>query len=363
MYPHSSPAPYTSPTSAPGQELAVMHSKSHEDTHEKGDTGAQKENVASSSTSEAPILEPDDIKAPGITRSRTERLKRLKPIPPTYVVVEPFGGLKSPSALTPVQQVHPKIETPTTSASTVNSEDELSKKPTCTLNLVCYSRGCAMSQIRVTMPAKFHHKEDFRTMMAKNPKLITSDEGLFQALRDKYLNEMCGFWRRCFSLKMLRCLRLLSVSIHPSLCVCPLLTSVQYTPDTRPTAVPLDEFTMQEVLYAYNHPSEFGTETDWIEWVFRLRQPDKRHALEFVEGWNGTRIAVLGSLPCIASTLVGVIWSARGGDIQTAFTVAGFILTVATGELYMATAKLLALIIVVLLALLAVISGIDSKSR
>ena len=90
---------------------------------------------------------------------------------------------------------------------------------------------------------------------------------------------------------------------------------------------------MQEVFYAYNHPSEFGTETDWIEWVFRLRQPDKRHALEFVEGWNGTRIAVLGSLPCVASTLVAVIWCARGGDVQTAFTVAAFILTVATGEL------------------------------
>ena len=88
---------------------------------------------------------------------------------------------------------------------------------------------------------------------------------------------------------------------------------------------------MQEVLYAYNHPSEFGTGTDWIEWVFRLRQPDKRHALEFVEDWNGTRIAIVGTIPCFASTLVGVIWSARGGDIQTAFTVAGFILTTTTG--------------------------------
>ena len=256
------------------------------------------------------------MKASGVTRSRTERFKRLKPIPPTSVVVEPFGGLRSPSALTPVQQVHPEVETPTTSASTVNGKDELSKKPTCTLNLVCYSRGCAMSQIRVTMPAKFDHREDFEKMMARNPKLITSDEELFQALRDKYMNEMCGFWRRCFSLKTLRCLRLLSVNIHPSLCACLPLTSVQYTPDTRPTAVPLDEFTMQEVLYAYHHPSEFGTETDWIEWIFRLRQPDKRHALEFVEGWNGTRIAVLGSLPCVASILVGVIWSARGGDVH-----------------------------------------------
>jgi hypothetical protein len=89
---------------------------------------------------------------------------------------------------------------------------------------------------------------------------------------------------------------------------------------------------MQEVLYAYNHPSEFGSETDWIDWVFRLRQPDKRHALEFVEGWDGTRIAVLGLIPCVASALIGVIWTARGGDAQTAFTVSSFILTMCTGE-------------------------------
>ena len=163
----------------------------------------------------------DDMKESGITRSRTERFKRLKPVPPTSVVVEPFGGLKSPSALTPVQQVYPEIETPTAGASTVNGNDELLKKPTCTLNLVCYSRGCAMSQIRVTMPAKFDDKEDFKKIIARNPTLITSDEELFQALRYKYLNEMCGFWRRCCSLKTLRCLRLLLVSIPLSL-----LTSV-----------------------------------------------------------------------------------------------------------------------------------------
>jgi hypothetical protein len=94
----------------------------------------------------------------------------------------------------------------------------------------------------------------------------------------------------------------------------------------------MDDFSMQEVLYVYNHPSESGTGTEWIEWVFCLRNPNRRHALEFVEGWNWTRIAVVGSIPCIVSMLVGVIWSVRGGDTQMAFTVAGFVLTTATGE-------------------------------
>ena len=84
------------------------------------------------------------------------------------------------------------------------------------------------------------------------------------------------------------------------------------------------------MLYAYNHPSQMNTEHVWIDWVFRLRQPDKRHALEFVEGWNGTRIAIAGMTPLVFSTVVGLIWSIKSGDWQSAFTVAGFILTAGT---------------------------------
>lgn len=81
--------------------------------------------------------------------------------------------------------------------------------------------------------------------------------------------------------------------------------------------------------------------------MYHLRQPDQRHALEFVEGWNGPRIAILGTIPLVFSTLVGLIWSIRTGDWQTAFTVAGFILTSGT----------------LLLALLAVVSGIEASGR
>jgi hypothetical protein len=101
------------------------------------------------------------------------------------------------------------------------------------------------------------------------------------------------------------------------------------------------------MLYAYNHPSRIDTDHVWIDWVFNLRQSDKRHALEFVEGWNGTRIAILGTIPLVFSTLVGLIWSVRSGDWQTAFTVASFILTAGT----------------LLLALLAVISGLEASGQ
>ena len=95
----------------------------------------------------------------------------------------------------------------------------------------------------------------------------------------------------------------------------------------------LDDFVLQEVFYAYQNPSKITTEHEWIDWVFRLRQPDRRHAVEFVEGWNGTRIAVAGSIPLLLSTVVGIVWSVKGGGVQNAFSVAGFILIAGSCEL------------------------------
>lgn len=80
-------------------------------------------------------------------------------------------------------------------------------------------------------------------------------------------------------------------------------------------------------MYAYLHPSRVSSSDDWIRWVFRLRRADRRHAVEFVEGWDSTRIAVAGAFPWFSSCLVAVAWTAAGGDPQTTFTVASFILT------------------------------------
>ncbi|KAL8365260.1 hypothetical protein RB595_004185 [Gaeumannomyces hyphopodioides] len=139
---------------------------------------------------------------------------------------------------------------------------------------------------------------------------------------------MCGFFRRYFSLKTLRGFRVLA-----------------YTPTTRPTVVPFDDFVLQEMMYAYRNPDRLSSTHDWIHWVFRLRRRDRRHALEFVEGWNTARIAISGSIPWLGSSLVGIIWAATGGDPQTAFTVASFILTSSS----------------IILALLAIISSIESS--
>ena len=179
-------------------------------------------------------------------------------------------------------------------------------KPTCSLNLMCYrpgSQGCIRRQIQVA-------RKEY-------PGMIRTDQEFFHALHREYEQYICGFWRRYLSLKTLRQIRLLS-----------------FTPMTRPEVVSTDDFTLQEIFYAYEHPEDIKTECEWIDWVFRLRQADRRHALEFVEGWSGFRIGLIGSLPWVVATVVGVVWTVRGGDVQTAFTVAAFILTVGTCESY-----------------------------
>ncbi|KIX92200.1 uncharacterized protein Z520_12081 [Fonsecaea multimorphosa CBS 102226] len=210
------------------------------------------------------------------------------------------------------------------STSSTNADEEgtgkaktyVSTKPTCSLNLVCYRSGavgCKMVQVRVAKASQFKDDATFQKAVTENPELIVSDVEFFEKVRDAYRHQMCNFWRRVFFLKTLRGMRLLS-----------------YVSNNRPTVVELDSFVLQEILYACNHPSQIHTDTVWIDWVFRLRGPDKRHALEFVEGWNGTRIAIAGMTPLVLSTVVGLTWSIKSGDWQTAFTVAGFILTAGT---------------------------------
>lgn len=123
----------------------------------------------------------------------------------------------------------------------------------------------------------------------------------------------------------------------------------------------LDEFELLELLYAFNNPSEIDGKGEWIEWVFNLRGSDQRYALEFVEGWNTTRIAIACAIPLVTSTVVGTVWSARTGDVQTAFTVAGFILTSGTCKFTAALRLTCILIFLVILAMVAIASSVDSK--
>ncbi|KAK4103374.1 hypothetical protein N658DRAFT_505733 [Parathielavia hyrcaniae] len=143
-------------------------------------------------------------------------------------------------------------------------------KPTCSLNLVCYrsgAKGCDLVQVQCVRRSMFSSDASFATVVETHPRLVHADDQFFREICRLYTTEMCGFFRRYFSLKTLRAFRVLT-----------------FTPTTRPTVVPFDDFVLQEMMYAYRHPDRLSSTHDWVDWVFWLRQKDRRHALEFVEG-------------------------------------------------------------------------------
>lgn len=261
---------------------------------------------------------------------------------PTVLGSEPLS-LKSRSSTSST------AKTTTTPAQTRPAYYNTSK-PTCSLNLVCYrsgAKGCDLQQIHCVLRSSFPDEANFLAAVKANPHLIHADEQFFREIQRLYKTQMCGFFRRYFSLKSLKAFRILAVRVSISAtfqtCAVPTTNLPEYTPTTRPVVVPLDDFILQEMMYAYRHPnrlgrlsssSRHGSTDDWIRWVFRLRRRDRRHALEFVEGWNTTRIAVSGTAPWLSSCLLGIVWTVMsGGDAQTAFTVASFLLTSSSGEL------------------------------
>lgn len=95
----------------------------------------------------------------------------------------------------------------------LNLDEKLERRA---LNLVCYrsaAQGCKAHQIQVARPRQpvDTNEVDLREVLVDRDDLISTDERFFIALREGYERVLCSFWRRNFSLKTLRSLRLRSV--------------------------------------------------------------------------------------------------------------------------------------------------------
>lgn len=87
-------------------------------------------------------------------------------------------------------------------------------KPTCSLNLVCYrsgAKGCDLQQIHCVLRSSFPDEANFHAAVKANPHLIHADDQFFREIQRLYKTQMCGFFRRYFSLKSLKAFRILAV--------------------------------------------------------------------------------------------------------------------------------------------------------
>ena len=97
-------------------------------------------------------------------------------------------------------------------------------------------------------------------------------------------------------------------------------------------------------MHAVHHPDHIRPDHDWVDWFTRFKADDrgKTVGLEFQEGLWAEKLALIAILITIAIIVVSIVWVVEGGELQTVFTVMGFVLTGAAGESPNALAAFLA---------------------
>lgn len=87
-------------------------------------------------------------------------------------------------------------------------------------------------------------------------------------------------------------------------------------------------------MHAIHHPDDIRPVHDWVDWFtdFKASERGKPVGLEFQEGLWAEKLAIIAILITLAIIIVSIVWVVKGGDLQTVFTVMGFVLTGAAGE-------------------------------
>lgn len=73
----------------------------------------------------------------------------------------------------------------------------------------------------------------------------------------------------------------------------------------------------------------------WVDWFEDFDSNDQRtNGLEFVEGLWAEKLAAVAVLATIGIITASIVWCVKGGDLQTVFTVMGFVLTLVAGKTF-----------------------------
>ena len=87
-------------------------------------------------------------------------------------------------------------------------------------------------------------------------------------------------------------------------------------------------------MHAFHHPDRLRPAHEWVDWFVEFKAQDrgKTVGLEFQEALWAEKLAIIAILITIAIIIVSIIWALKGGQLQTVFTVMGFVLTGAAGK-------------------------------
>ena len=140
------------------------------------------------------------------------------------------------------------------------------------------------------------------------------DQGLFNLLRTEY-GRMRGSLLPFVSARSLKSIKLLSYNHLSQLASREDLVSIH----TKRFRVLNEMFVEERLLRLYQTPSEGKGRRQWVEWVNSLPENAEREsssgekvAVEFVEGWDGMRIALTVVTVVVASILAMFLWGFLG---------------------------------------------------
>lgn len=150
-----------------------------------------------------------------------------------------------------------------------------------------------------------------------NPRK-TTDRELWENIRDTYRYKLRNPWVRLLSFRHV-------TSIVP----------IAYSPNGSPMRTDPENFPEARLLrHAYHHPEEITTQHLWVDYLSNFDANDKRqNGLEFREGLWPQKLGFVAIGLSTGIIVASIVWCALGGNLQTVFTVMGFVLTFVAAEI------------------------------
>lgn len=193
--------------------------------------------------------------------------------------------------------------------------------------------------------------QGWRTMPLKYDVQTTTDKELWLEIRSIYRKHLQNIWRRIFLFKKLR--HLMPIQVQTILAPIILLLIVsEYTKNGVPQRTdPKDYPDSHAFLYAYHHPHRIQTEKEWVRWFAKMgSETDRTCGLEFKEGLWAEKFGLLVVGAMVADATTCIIWCTKGGDLDTVFTVMGFVLAAEAGKLILTKQNMWCMLIFQLLS-------------
>jgi len=165
----------------------------------------------------------------------------------------------------------------------------------------------------------FHpNKHTWKTYPVVFDPRKTNDRELWEDIREIFRRDVQRGWRRVLGFKKV-------MSIVP----------IAFTPNGVPVkAAPEDHPESQSYMHAYHNPSTIRPAHEWVDFFVSFDSGDQRqNGLEFIEGLWADKLAATGVAGTISLIVTSIVWCVLGGDLQTVFTVMGFVLTLIAAQI------------------------------